>query len=88
MILMLTEFLGADGLMMLLPILTKGELPQEDLLEMIKRCHVPGYEQAHLHFDHAIDEGIFERNTDPGYYSQSDIQAVLEFVRDPKITSP
>ena len=77
----LSHFLGANGLMVLLSLLPEGELPKEDVLEMIKRLHIPGYEHARLCFDEAIHEGVFEPNTLPGYYWQSDIQATLEYVK-------
>jgi hypothetical protein len=50
-------------------------------LEMVKRLHVPGYEHARLHFDEAIGEGVFEPNTLPGYYWQSNISAVERWLR-------
>lgn len=73
-------FLGADGLMRLLSLVAEGELPKEDVLEMIKRLHIPGYEHAHRHFERAISEGVFEPNTMPGYYHQHNINAVLQFL--------
>jgi hypothetical protein len=54
----LAEFLGSDGLMMLLSMLTKGKVHQEELLEMIKRLHVPGFEHTRLHFDLAFDQSL------------------------------
>lgn len=52
-------------------------IPQEDVLEMIKRLHIPGYEHARLHFDEAIADGVFEPNRRPGYCRRDDIVAVL-----------
>lgn len=76
----LDEFLGPDGLMLLLSMLAEGELPKEEVLEMAKRLHIPGYEHARHHFARAISEGAFEPNMPEGYYWQSDIQATLDFV--------
>lgn len=76
----LGHFLGANGLMALLSFLDEKLIPQEEILELIKRLHIPGYEQARRYFDEAISEGVFEPNTRPGFYWQSDIESVLRFV--------
>lgn len=76
----LTEFLGADGLMRLMVFISESELPTSEVLEMIKRLHIPGYEQARKHFKAAIHAGIFEPNMPENYYNQSDIQATKEFI--------
>jgi hypothetical protein len=78
----LSEFLGSDGLMLLLSKLTNSELPIDEIVEMIKRLHISGYEQARLHFDEAVSEGVFEQSLDQGYYSQKDIESVLEFAQN------
>jgi len=77
----LTDFVGPDGLITLLSLIADEEVPTEEVLEMIKRLHVPGYEHARFHFDAAIADGVFEPNTRPGYYSIHDINAVLEYAR-------
>ena len=81
----LTDLLGPDGLMQLLEFLAEETISKEEVLEMIKRLHIPGYEHARLHFDAAITEGVFESNTAAGYYSQEEINAVLEWI-SPKHT--
>jgi hypothetical protein len=73
----LESFLGPDGLMELLSFIAGGELPTLEVLEMIKRLHIPGYEEARFHFRSALDEGVFDPNTREGFYTQSDIKAVL-----------
>lgn len=80
----LSDFLGHDGLMELLLKLWDRELPMGEVLELIKRLHIPGYEQARLHFKAAINDGVFEPNTPPGFYSQRDINATLAFVKNRK----
>jgi len=77
----LERFLGPDGLILLLSFIAQGTLPFEEVLEMIKRLHVPGYEEARFHFEDAISEGIIEPRTGRGYYWMSDIEAVLENLR-------
>ena len=68
--------------MRLLQMLGEEDHPKEDVLEMIKRLHIPGYEAARGHFDEAISEGYFEPNTPEGYYHQSEIEATLAFIKD------
>ena len=77
----LQSFSGADGLMDLLLFISEENFKNnEELLEVIKRIHIPGYEEARLFFDEAIDEGVFEPNTKPGYYTQRNISAVLDYI--------
>jgi hypothetical protein len=80
----LDEFVGTDGLISLLEMVSEGRHPTEEVLTLIQRLHVPGYEQARHHFAAAISEGIFEPNTKPGYYTTSDIQKVLDWIRTRK----
>jgi hypothetical protein len=42
----LERFVGPDGLMLLLSLLLAGELPQAEILELVKRIQIPGYELA------------------------------------------
>ena len=65
----LDSFLGSDGLMSLLALVAEHRVKSTEVLEMIKRLHIPGYEHTRLHFDEAISEGVFEPNTVPGYYT-------------------
>lgn len=78
----LLDFLGPQGLMDLLAMIAEDELPKEELLEMIKRLHIPGYEHARHHFAAAIAAGAFEPNTPKGYYQMSDIAATLEYAKE------
>jgi hypothetical protein len=75
----LEDFLGHDGLTYLLEILSRGVLPQAQVVEMIKRLHTPGYERARFHVPAAAAEGVIEPNMAPGFYSQRDIARVLEW---------
>ncbi|MBI5894168.1 MAG: hypothetical protein HZB79_11115 [Deltaproteobacteria bacterium] len=76
----LRDFLGPNSLMFLLSLVAENRLPIQEVLEMIKRLHIPGYEHARFHFDRAISEGVFEPNTLKGYYWQSDINAILKYI--------
>jgi hypothetical protein len=60
------------------------ELPVDEVLQMIKRIHVPGYEHARFYFDQAMSEGAFEPNMPKDYYSRYDIQATLQFIKKSK----
>jgi len=80
----LSSFLGPDGLNLLLSMIAEDELPTEDVLEMTKRLHIPGYEHARRHFARAIAEGVFEPNMLKGYYWQHDIEAVLKAIEREK----
>ena len=75
----LADFLGDDGLMRLLTFIHEGEFSNNDeVLEMIKRLHVNGYEAAFRNFKNAIYSGVFEPNTPENYHWQSDIQATID----------
>ena len=78
----LDGLLEADGLMELLSLIAEKELPADDVLEMVKRLHIPGYEIARRHFEQAISDGVFEPNRLPGYYKISDIESVLEYIEE------
>jgi hypothetical protein len=76
----LEGFLGDSGIMHLTELLSEGFEPAEEVLEMIKRLHVKGYEDARPHFAKAISEGVIEPNRKPGYYFPSQIERVLEWM--------
>ena len=76
----LEDYVGPDGLMDLLSLISEDKVPKEEGLEMIKRIHIPGYEHARRYFERAISEDVFEPNTQPGYYSVKDINRVLEWM--------
>src|SRR5829696_1300665 len=76
----LASFVGPDGLMMFLRLLEEGRLPQAEVIEMIKRVHIPDYEAARPYFDAAIAAGAFEPNTQPGYHYQYQIEATLRYI--------
>ena len=67
--------------MRLLVMVHEKELPADDVLEMIKRLNIPGYEHARLHFERAMAEDVFEPNMPPHFYFQHDIDATLEFAQ-------
>lgn len=83
----LTEFLGHDGLMRLLEMIVEDEHPIDDLLEIIKRIHTPGYEHARRHFDQALRAGVIDLSVTPGFWWQDDIQRVLDFASSRDVAS-
>ena len=78
----LPDFLGSDGLMKLLSFIADDHVESSEVLEMLKRLNIPGYERARMHFEEAISEGVFEPNTTPGYHWQSDIEAVNKWIAE------
>ena len=76
----LANMVGPNGLMRLLALLAQDCLPKAEVLEMIKRLHVPGYESARLYMDEARSQGVYEPNTFEGKYPfQSDIEGINEW---------
>jgi hypothetical protein len=76
----LSDFLGSDGLMTLLMFLHEKEFQDdEEVLQMIKRLHVRGYEYAFRHIAEAMAEAVFERNGPDLYISQSQIDTVIKW---------
>lgn len=75
----LSSFLGPDGLMTLLEMMANHEVPQEELFELTKRLHIPGYEAARKHFEEAEEEGLLESFRTPGFYGQREIREILEW---------
>ncbi len=73
----LESFIGPDGLMYLLSFLIRGHLPKEDVIRMILRLHIPGYELARRHFDRAVRSGLIEQDNYPGFFTQEQIAEVL-----------
>ncbi|NMP24256.1 hypothetical protein [Sulfobacillus harzensis] len=53
----------------------------EELLEIIKRLFIPGYEQVRHHFDEAIEAGILEPNTSHGYPHMNQIKDILAWLQ-------
>ncbi|MBW2202170.1 MAG: hypothetical protein JRF71_15300 [Deltaproteobacteria bacterium] len=78
----LTYFMGSNGLMSLLSMINQNDVPVDEVVEMIKRIHIPGYERARFYFKEAIDNGVFEPNMPENFYWQSDIEDTLKFAED------
>lgn len=75
----LEYYTGTDGLMNLLEIISYNDFQDnEEVLEIIKRIHIPGYEVTRKYFTKAINEGIFEPNTKEDYYTQETINTIAD----------
>jgi hypothetical protein len=77
----LQELVGPDGLMYFLMMIHDREVPTREVLEMVKRLHIPGYEQARHWLKKAVNEGAYEPSRDVNFPLQSEINAVLEYSR-------
>lgn len=78
----LSEFLGQDGLMQLLEF--SGERGFEDgsVLEMIKRLHVDGYEQARFYIKDARSVEAIQMNRPDGYPTQENIAGAIQYSKE------
>ena len=76
----LNEFLGTDGLIRLLELMSNTNPEnQHELLEMIQRLHVPGYEAALPHFEKAHAKGQLVPPSKGVYYpTMKKIQEINE----------
>lgn len=74
----LARFVGPDGLMLLLSFVASDEAPRNEVLELIKRVQVPGYEQAVPYFQQAIAQGLFVPSIGNGFFLQSEIRMSLK----------
>lgn len=77
----LSHYLGADGLTSLLSLSVDQSVPQEEVIEMIKRLHTPGYELVRPILAQAIADGVIEPNMPKGLHWQRDIDAVTDWGR-------
>jgi hypothetical protein len=77
----LAVFIGPDGLMRLLSFIAEGNFPVVEVLRMIKRLHVPGFEIARDFFGAAASEGVIRQGTPDAYHDQGDINAVLQWLK-------
>nr|WP_309101668.1 hypothetical protein [Fredinandcohnia onubensis] len=62
----LDHYLGPDGLNNLLEIILRPGVEQQEVAKIIRRLHIPFYEQSLLYRDEAYADGYF--SSDPDYY--------------------
>jgi hypothetical protein len=80
----LRHFLGHDGLMALLELTARAKFKSyAGLHEMIKRLHIPGFEQARGSFKAANDNCVIKVEGPSGYYTKNQINATLRWLSEP-----
>jgi len=72
----LERLVGADGLMVLLSLLAEGELPHREILELVKRVQIPGYELVR-NLSRRQHSKLLSPVLSHGYYLQSEIREML-----------
>lgn len=75
----LERFVGADGLMLLLSLISSGDMPAHELIELAKRVQIPGYELAREELQMATKSGFLFPAIGKGFYLQGEIQTVLHW---------
>jgi hypothetical protein len=76
----LERVVGVDGLMVLLSLLAEGELPQREILEIVKRVQIPGYELVRNLSPRAPQLKLLSPVLSHGCYLQSEIWEMLAWV--------
>lgn len=65
----LVEFQGKNGLIRLLELIPQVKQEnQNEIIDIIQRLHIPGYETARLHFEQAAEEDFIVPHTHGLYY--------------------
>ena len=75
----LERLVGADGLMILLSLLAVGELPHHEILELVKRVQIPGYELVRNLPPRGQHLELRSPVLGHGYYLQSEIWEMLDW---------
>jgi len=73
----LDYFCGIDGLSRLLTMFRNVENPIE-LVEIIKRLHLPCYEEAKLYWSEAQEDGYFEGASEEWPYLQNSLKELIK----------
>ena len=74
----LALFLGPDGLVQLLMMLADGKIPKGEIILLVLRLHIPGYEHGRLYMDKAVEEGRVKLNLPGGFYWQQQLEEALK----------
>ena len=83
----LERLVGADGLMILLSLLADGELPHREILELIKRVQIPGYELVRNLAPRGQHSKLLSPVLSDGYYLQSEIREMLGWANQTSLCS-
>ena len=65
--------------MNLIEMIYENELPNDEILEIMKRLHIPKYEQALPCIESAIAQGIIEPNKIEACFSQAQLTEVCKW---------
>jgi hypothetical protein len=76
----LPHFMGPDGLVCLLDLLTHRQPPKDiqEFLEIIRRLHIPYYEEARKYRQKAVEEGFYDGANEVWPYLQDTLKAIIE----------
>lgn len=81
----LTSFLGYDGLMNFLEFLIDDKFEDiKEVVEMIKRLHINGYEVVKDYIPEAIEKGVIDINSEQTCIDQGRIRAIIDYLNLPK----
>lgn len=72
----LRELLDPDGLVLLLPLGERFNLPIRDVHRVIMRLFVPGYDRLHKFEEQGRSEGLLKRWLPDGYLLQEDLETL------------
>lgn len=74
----LATFLGIDGLSYLLVILDLHKANQSEMIEIIRRLHLPYYEEARCYIDEARADGSLDGANEVYPYIQEVMKGIVE----------
>jgi hypothetical protein len=82
----LERFVGPDGLMLLLSFLAADAFPRNEILELIKRVQIPGYERSSPYAQDAIEARVIVPAIGNRYFLQSEIKTLLKYGEQKRAT--
>jgi hypothetical protein len=74
----LDDFLGTDGLVTLLSMFEGSVRDPGELVEVIRRLHVPNYEEARMYWRTAKEDGYFDGDGKYSSYLQSSLRNLID----------
>jgi hypothetical protein len=74
----LEHYLGSDGLVKLLVMFEQPLEDEQELIDVIRRLHVPHYEEARLYWSRARADGFFQGTNEYYPYLQETLARVTE----------
>jgi hypothetical protein len=74
----LGEVVGCDGLARLLSMVKRPIKDLDELLEIIRRLHIPHYEEARKYWGAAEEDGFFDGASEYWPYLQSSLERLVK----------